>query len=283
MCCCWWSKILRESLLVPLFLLALLVSQSCADVAQAPLAIQEDRDRFVRVDARYGDDHRLATRRFSHPLTLSAAEWRRILSSIRIQTKKDAFLLFASEKNPVENAFTPDQIAYLSQGLRWAFARAHPDEFVVFGFSQPRSPQLTEITTGGWFVEGEQLHLILANYRQAVTMSHIRDQLWNDPLQSNTGPSYEIALGAYQSLARETGIAALVGAAAPDLIINYNALLAAKPTLPTPPSAATAPAVEDRPEISLEEKLITLKTLKERGLITEGEYQEKKKQLLDKF
>jgi len=189
----------------------------------------------------------------------------------------------SDDKNPVENAFTPDQIAFLGPGLSKALRRTHPDEFVVFGFSRPRPPQLTEITTGGWFVEGEQLHLVLANYRQVVSMSHIRDQLWNNPLRPNAGPSYDIVPGAYQSIDQARGIVSLVSAESPDLAINYQALLAAKPTLQAPPPAATAPAVEDRPELSLEEKLITLKTLKERGLITEGEYQEKKKQLLDKF
>ncbi len=279
---CRWSKVSVKRLLAPLLLPALLLSQSCADVTQVPLSVKEEPDRFIRIEARSGEGHRFGTRQFSHPLTLSAEEWQRILSGIRIQARTEA-LLFTPDKNPVENAFTPDQIAFLGPGLSKALRRAHSDEFVAFGFSRPRSPQLTEITTGGWFAEGDQLHLILANYRQAVTMSRIRDQLWNDPLQANTGASYEIVLGAYQSLARATGLAALVGAEAPDLAIKYKALLAAKPTLPTPPPSATAPAVEDRPELSLEEKLITLKTLKERGLITEGEYQEKKKQLLDKF
>jgi hypothetical protein len=280
---CRWPKFSVKRLLALLLILTPLLAQSCADVTQVPLAVKEEPDRFIRIEPRAGDGDRFGTRRFSHPLTLSAEEWQRILSSIRIQKTLAESFLFTSDKNPVENAFTPDQIAFLGPGLSKALRRAHPDEFVVFGFSRPRSPQLTEITTGGWFVEGEQLHLVLANYRQAVSMSHIRDQLWNNPLQPNAGPSYDIVPGAYQSVGQATGIVRLVSAEMPDLAINYKALLAAKPTLQAPPPAATAPAVEDRPELSLEEKLITLKTLKERGLITEGEYQEKKKQLLDKF
>lgn len=270
-------------LLAPLFILAPLLSPSCADVTQVPLSVKEETDRFIRIEPRAGAGDRFGARQFSHPLTLSPEEWQRILSSIRIQ-KAQTFLV-NSDKNPVENAFTPDQIAFLGPGLSKALRQAHPDEFVVFGFSQPRPPQLTEITTGGWFVEGQQVHLVLANYRQAVSMSHIRDQLWNNPLQSNAGPSYDIVLGAYQSLDQATGLATLVSAQGPDLAINYKALLEAKPTpqAPPPAAAAPAPALEERPELSLEEKLVTLKTLKERGLITEGEYQEKKKQLLDKF
>ena len=262
--------------------LLLLLAQACADVTPVPLSVKEEPERFIRIEPRAGAGDMFGTRRFSHPLTLSAAEWQRILSGIRLQTRTQGFL-FASDKNPIENAFTPDQIAFLAPGLSKALRQAHPDEVVVFGFSRPRPPQLTEITTGGWFVEGEQVHLVLANYRQAVTMANIRDRLWSDPLHSNIGPSYEIVPGEHQSLPHVVRVADLMSADAPELAIDYGALLAAKPTLQAPPPAAAAPAVEERLELSLEEKLVTLKTLKERGLITEGEYQEKKKQLLDKF
>jgi hypothetical protein len=106
-------------------------------------------------------------------------------------------------------AFSPEQVAYLGQGLQQAFSRAHPDEFVVFGFSESRSPTLTEITTGKWFVEGQRLHLVLANYRHSVSMKHIRDQLWQDPLYSDTSASYDIIPGPNQSLGQKKGLVGL--------------------------------------------------------------------------
>jgi hypothetical protein len=260
--------------------------QSCAAVTQAPLSVQEDPDRFIRIEGRYGDEHRIGPTRFEHPLTLTAVEWERILSNILVQSRKDTFL-FTTAKNPPEPAFSPEQLAYLSKGLQKAFSRAHPDEFVVFGFSQTRSPQLTEITTGGWFVEGQRLHLILANYRHSVSMKNIRDELWRDPLHSNTSPSYEIVPGPNQTLGREKGLAGLLSSDAPDLLIDYKALLEVKPSPPaalspvSSPIAAPAPA--PRVEPSLEERLRVLKKLRDQGLITEEEYRDKKKQLLDRF
>jgi hypothetical protein len=217
---------------------------------------------------------------------LTAAEWERVLASIQVQSRKDT-VLFTTAKNPPEPAFSAEQAAYLNQGLRKAFSRAHPDEFVVFGFSETRSPQLTELTTGGWFVEGQRLHLILANYRHTVSMKNIRDQIWQDPLHSNTSPSFDIVPGPNQTLLGEKGLAGLLSAEAPELLINYTALLEAKPLPPTtlapaaPPMAVPTPAMPVEP--SLEERLRVLKKLRDQGLITEDEYRNKKKQLLDRF
>ena len=263
-----------------------LLSQSCAMVTQAPLSVQEDPSHFIRIEGRYGDERREGSTRFEHPLTLSVTEWERILSSIQVQSRKDTFL-FTVAKNPPEPAFSAEQVTYLARGLQKAFSRAHPDEFVVFGFSETRSPQLTEITTGGWFVEGQRLHLVLANYRHSVSMKHIRDQIWQDPLHSNTSPSYEIVPGPQQAFGRDKGLAGLLSAETPELLINYKALLEVKPILPTAPSSPgspqTAPAPAPPVEPSLQERLRMLKNFRDQGLITEEEYRDKKKQLLDRF
>lgn len=277
---------MRGAVYLVLALTLSVLSPSCATVTQAPLSVQEDPNHFIRIEGRYGDERRGAPTRFEHPLTLTAAEWERVLASIQVQSRKDTFL-FTTAKNPPEPAFSAEQSAYLSQGLRKAFSRAHPDEFVVFGFSETRSPQLTEITTGGWFVEGERLHLILANYRHSVSMRNIRNQLWQDPLHSNTSPSYEMVPGPYQTLGREKGLVGLLSAEAPELLINYKALLEAKPIPPTTLSPAGSPMTVPAPatpvEPSIEERLRALKKLRDQALITEEEYRDKKKQLLDRF
>jgi len=261
-------------------------SQSCVAVTQAPLSVEEDPERFIRIEGRYGDEHRVGSSSFEHPLTLTAAEWERLLSSIQVQSHKDTFL-FTTAKNPPEPAFSPEQLMYLSRGLQKAFSRAHPDEFLVFGFSQIRSPQLTEITTGGWFIEGQRLHLILANYRHSVSMKNIRDELWQDPLHSNSSSSYQIVPGPNQTLGREKGLAGLLSTDAPELLIDYKALLEMKPSPPAILSPVGSPIVAPSPaprvEPSLEERLRVLKKLREQGLITEDEYRDKKKQLLDRF
>ena len=242
--------------------------QSCVAVTQAPLSVEEDPERFIRLEGRSGDEHRVGSSRFEHPLTLTAPEWERLLSSIQVQSHKDTFL-FTTAKNPPEPAFSPEQVVYLGRGLQKAFSRAHPDEFVVFGFSQTRSPQLTELTTGGWFVEEQRLHLILANYRHSVSMKN------------------QIVPGPNQTFGQGKGLVGLLSTDAPDLLIDYKALLEMKPSPPAILSPVGSPIVAPPPapriEPSLEERLRVLKKLREQGLITEDEYRDKKKQVLDRF
>ena len=42
----------------------------------------------------------------------------------------------------------------------------------------PREPGVVVIDSGCFFVEGERLHLFVANYRQPVSMAFIREQIW---------------------------------------------------------------------------------------------------------
>jgi len=174
--------------------------QSCAQpspvVSKSP---QEDPTRFVRVEARYGHANPAGLTRFNHPLVeLSDKEWTRILENVWVRHDPGVIALSAHQVPPIP-AFTTDEIAFLSKRLGKAFTRAHPDEWVVFGLSRARSEDITEVTTGGWFVEGERLHLMLANYRYAVTMSSIRKRLWDDPIQSMGSRSYNFVAGDYQS------------------------------------------------------------------------------------
>lgn len=273
----------------------ILLGQACLGPVRVAQPVHESQDRFVRVEARYGDPRRDGAVRFAHPLALNPDEWTRILSRIQIQSHKDSFL-FTTAKDPPMPAFAPDEIAYLSAKLSEAFARAHPDEWVLFGLSRARTPQLTEITTGGWFVEGPVLHLILANYRHGVTRFSIREQLWQDPLHSDTALFVELVPGDYLTVGPgKRSLSRLLTADGLELSIAYQALLEAKPILQSAPAprGASPKEPEERPpsklapatplDPTLEERLRTLKGLREQGLITEEEYREKKKQLLDRF
>ena len=65
--------------------------------------------------------------------------------------------------------------------LSKAFAQAQTDEWVVFGLTRSGSQRLTELTTGGWYVDGSLPHIVLANYRKAVTMPSTRQLLGSAP------------------------------------------------------------------------------------------------------
>jgi hypothetical protein len=280
------------NLAVPLKIISALalgfLCQACAQpspvVSKSP---QEEPTRFVRVEARYGEANPAGLARFNHPLEITDKEWTRLLENVWVRQEPGVMALVSPQEPPIP-AFTPDEIAFLSKWLGKAFTRAHPDEWVVFGLARARSADITEVTTGGWFVEGERLHLMLANYRYAVTMSSVRKRLWDDPLQSMGDRSYTFAAGDYQSATLVGGgpLGDLRGTSIPRLAIDYKGLL-------KPPSAAKPVQKSDAPQpaVSLEQergsdsaqKLRELKQLRDEGVITEEEYRTKKKQLLDRF
>ncbi len=270
-----------------------LLGQACTGPAPAPdrsvLPRHEEQERFVRLEGRFGGPLGEGVTQFSHPLRLSPAEWARLLAGVRIQSRKDSFI-FTPAKDPPAEAFAPEEIGYLSRMLSDVFAKATPNEWVAFGMSRVLPSGVNEVTTGGLFVEGPRLHLILANYRQSVTKSAVRESLWTAPLRTLSAPFYEVVEEEYRTVVRETGLfKRLLHNAGPEIVIEYQAMLAAKPAVsmpilvPAPPPAASPAESSRLPASILEESLQALKRLRDQDLITEEEYRQKKKELLDRF
>jgi hypothetical protein len=264
-----------------------LLGQACSGPAPAAdrsvLPPHEERERFVRLEARLGDPLGEGVMQFSHPLRLSPAEWTRLLSGVHIQSRKDSFI-FTPAKDPPVEAFAPEEVGYLSRMLSDVFAKAMPNEWVSFGVSRVRPSGVNEVTTGGLFVEGPRLHLILANYRQSVTKSTVREHVWTAPLRTLSAPFYEVVEEEYRTVVRETGLfKRLLHNAGPEIVIEYQAMLAARPVVslpflvPAPPPAAS-PAESSRLPVPILEE-----SLRDQNLITEEEYRQKKKELLDRF
>jgi len=277
-------------LIAGLLLLTGGVSVAAAPATRIACGQCEEADRFVRLQAATADDRLVSSQRFTHPFVLSPEDWTAILTALHVQRQADG-LLAPVPQGPVLQAFTEEDITYLSATLSKAFAHAQPNEWVVFGLSRTTSQGLTELTTGGWYLEGALLHVALANYRKVVTMPGTRQLLWERPLRPDAGPSYDLVAGRHQTIVRESGSApSLLTSPPSELAIAYPALLLREPaaaadsqeTSAGTPPPARAPRVVP-PPLSLEERLQVLKRLQAQGLITEEEYRAKKQQLLDRF
>ncbi len=210
---------------------------------------------------------------------MAPEDWARVLRRIRVQSRPEGFL-FGTTKGPVTEAFTPEEIQFLSMTLSKAFAEARPDEVIVFGLARSRTPDITEITNGSWFTKGDALHLVLANYRIAVTLPGIRMLLWEEPLRTQAGLTYELVPGEHQTgVQSKSEGAGPFGAPPPSQVaIQYRTIV--QPDIPSGPSSVVPPP-HPGGDHSLEERLERLKRLWEQGLITEEEYAVKKKGLLD--
>ncbi len=269
------------------------LGQGCAGSPSAPriaCGLCEEPGQFVRLQAYPSHTFLDTQRRFAHPFNLSPEDWRSILASVHIQPRVQPFV-FAFVKGKETPVFTPEEVDFLSLTLNRAFTKATPEDLVVFALSQPGPPNITELTTGGWYTEGTKLHLLLANYRAAVSMCNIREVLDRDPLFEVTGSNlYEFAPSDFAQKATEkSSFLSVLKSETPHLVMDYNPLL--KRTTPHPkthinsrPESGTErkrATLESPP--SIEERLERLKQLEKKGLITKEDYDRKKQELLDQL
>lgn len=261
-------------------LATLLVIHGCSGPARYSRAVQEQAHRYVRLEARYGYGHQYgydsAAMRFAHPVSLSEAEWDRLLRAIQIQARKGLLTIGREQAGPSE-AFREDERRFLVHGLAEAFSKARADEWVVFYLSRPRerggSSGVVEFSSGGLFVEAGQLHLVLANYRYAASLEFLQEQAKNDPLRPAGEAFYDLVPSTYQSVrpVKMWDMTEPIRTQSVELILEYQALLE------SPDGSVTKPAGG----ALLAERLRILSQLFKEGLITEEEYRLKRQQLLD--
>jgi len=235
--------------------------------------INEEEGRYVRFQARYGEGQDGVALKFAHPVALSESEWAHLLDNIFIQEQKKLLTLGATRSAP-SPAFDEDGKRYLAKHLAEGFQKARPDEWVVFYLSHPREPGVVEIDSGGFFVEEERLHLIVANYRQPVSMAFIREQIWNDPLRPAGDSFYDVIPQSYQALqtVRRKDLTQSLLKQVPELSIDYSAQL-------NDDVSGDGEAVGS----SIEDRLRILKRLRDRGLISEEQFRMRQERLLERL
>ncbi len=235
--------------------------------------INEEESRYVRFQARYGDGQDGVALKFAHPVVLGESEWAHLLDHIFIQEQKRLLALGVAHPAP-RSAFDEDEKQYLAKHLAAGFQKARPDEWVVFYLSHPREPGIVEIDSGGFFVEGERLHLIVANYRKPVSMAFIREQIWNDPLRPAGDSFYDVIPQGNQTLqtVRRKDLTQSLMKQVSDLTIDYSAQL-------HDDVGGNGDAIGG----SIEERLRILKRLRDRGLISEEQFRIKQERLLERL
>jgi len=246
---------------------------SCSQPYLFMRTINEEESRYVRCQARYGEGQDGVALRFAHPVALGEPEWAHLLDHIVIQEQKK--LLAPGTVQPAARAaFDEDEKRYLAKHLAEGFQKARPDEWVVFYLSHPREPGVIEIDSGGFFIEGERLHLIVANYRQPVSMAFIREQIWNDPLRPAGDSFYDVIPQNNQTLqtVRRTDLTQSLLTQVSDLSIDYSAQL-------NDDVGGKGEAVGS----SIEDRLRILKQLRDQGLISEEQFRMKQERLLERL
>ena len=280
--------------MIPLFTALTVLPMTARVEAAAPSRVAcgacEQPDRFVRVQESPPERRSNRASDTAPLVRFSPEDWAAVLQHIHIRKRNHGWRFLAASQDAATPAFTREEIDYLSATLPRAFAHAQPDEWVIFGLSRTATPdmaELTEFTTGAWYVDGDALHLVLANYREGVTMPGIRDLLQKDPLHMLAGPQYEFSSGPHQHARPEDGgLRAFLFPDPPELVLAYHALMGEAHQAGEPPSGSGSvhlPLPSPSAQPPLEEQLHRLKRLKEQGLISDEDYQLKKRRILERF
>ncbi|EHR70317.1 hypothetical protein BurJ1DRAFT_1447 [Burkholderiales bacterium JOSHI_001] len=225
-----------------------------------------------------------------HPQQVNAEGLRQALAQVQVNLPAGAEPLFAA-----------DELAELVAPMVQALAVARPQDDLLLLSSSRRGKGLfvpPTAITARLFFQGGALNLVLADARR---------DFYNNYIGSRQAPEFSFGTRAQAGRAvlrtalgsspRADWVALPAGAAAPATpppptampIVGAPAVspLATPPAVAAPARPAPAAAVpKSREPMSgdeAESRLSTLKRLRERGLITEDEYQQKRKEILSQL
>ena len=102
---------------------------------------------------------------FSHPAMLGKDLLRVVLSGLKVQEHRITPQKWIQGEAPVVPAFNDEEVALLSEQLAEGLARAEYNERVTFYLSEPLTFFRRTITSGGIYVQGQELHILLGNWR----------------------------------------------------------------------------------------------------------------------
>ncbi len=138
---------------------------ACSPRQFTTITIYDQPDAYVRLEfdrtVKKGTEH-------SHPVSLKPEQIAAVLAGVRIEepialVRGD--ILQRDPVPPIHPAFPEKDIAFLAPLLAMALSKATSEEVVTFYQTRSISANTREVTSGGLFINGDELHLILANYR----------------------------------------------------------------------------------------------------------------------
>jgi hypothetical protein len=149
----------------PILLTSMLLLVGCATPHIPSRIIYEDPVNYVRLEedaevlAEWPPSHH------AHPIRMEPEKLREILSGLKVKEHQIPPQRWIGGEAPLVPAFTDEEMALLSAQISGALAEAKYNERVTFYLSQPQTFARRIITTGGLYVHGTELHILLGNWR----------------------------------------------------------------------------------------------------------------------
>jgi hypothetical protein len=255
---------------------------SCASSPTFSRMVYEDPTVLVRLDSPLVQEE-VSGAPAGHIPALTAADLAEILRSVRIQPEISFLSYWVLRKEPQpETAFPNDEAQLLAPHLRAALGKARPNETAVFFLRRTREDGIPLITTGGLFLQGNQLIVLLANAGRSTTTQRKLETARDSPLHPLGGVDFHFVPGPYQAtLVKKDLPKSFAITSAPALSVDYRAWLAS--LLQLDRGSSPTQTIPEIPAATIEEKLHRLKTWREQGLITDDEYLQKRQEVLKHF
>src|SRR5215510_5397140 len=178
-----------------------LVAGCSGNVWHAPSTV-EGEERYVKVVTPPAVGNDAPVTRLAHPIVLPEANWARILGDIYVRPRKRWIPIVETNSVPVF-AFDESDQRYLARHLAEAFSRVKSSEWVVFYLAHTQASEVTEVTSRAFFLQHGYLHLLIANYRYAVTVPLLQQQIHDHPLRPSEESFFEFVPRDKQSVAKE--------------------------------------------------------------------------------
>jgi len=259
-----------------------LLLANCASSPVFSRMVYEDPTVLVRLDSSLFQEE-VSSVPAGHIPELTATDLAEILRSVRIQPEISFLSYWVLRKEPQsEPAFPDDTANLLTPHLQVALGKAQSNETAVFFLRRTREDGIPLITTGGLFLQGNQLIVLLANAGRSTTTQRKLETARDAPLHPLGEVDFHFVPGPYQTTLVKKDLPKSFSMTSDQaLSVDYRALLIG---LLQPSRGSSLPQTSmEIPAATIEEKLHRLKAWREQGLITEDEYQQKRQEVLKHF
>lgn len=250
-----------------------LLAVSCTSSSSTSRFLVDEPDRTVGMEITY----REGSPEYSHPRNLSPGVLEQALHSIKMQPSS-LLARIAGASSLAQEAFTKEQREFLANQLSRAFKKATPLETVTFHWATSRGNGIWEITSGGFYLQENNLHLILPNYRHTVSAKHQPQKPRNQPLSQLGEPLHSLKVMDPARQLKHGMLTELWAPQTPHFVFAIN-------ELPSAPLSSGNQQAESLflPRSSgktIKQRLKRLEELREEDLLSGKEYQDKRQEIL---
>ncbi len=230
-------------LVLGLPLAGLLLLTGCA-IPQVPSrTIYEDPVNYVRLEEESNYLPEWPPSHHSHPAELEPETLRLLLQGLVIQEHRIWLQRWLMGEAPYQAAFQDREIALLSTQLAEALAQAGPNERVTFYLSEPQASTKRLVTSGGLYMKGTELHLILGNWQIVYgipTYGMIYDRRY--PMRPTAAKGFDLFFQPHEAMRRteNSWIDSVLANGADEVVVDLNKL--------PPPPAVSATTSGNQPE-----------------------------------